>query len=286
MSDLSITNLILSNLIIMCAAGLQVLTGFGFCLVSIPLLLFIFPGYEAIFISLTLSSLMLFFHARKYMSDIRWDLVWRLVVIGIPGLLLGVIFGGKLDAVYLKGVVGITIINNILMQWIQLIKNRQYAKATSAISVSEFEKAPTHREMVGEERKNNKNKGFYFAGFLSGILTGAVGLPGPPVVAILISLLPKEKFHATLIPYFIINNILALGLAIWVFQRQSLTRDDLYIIIILLIPVFLGYFMGQFMNRFINESRFQRMVYSLLIVVGMVSIMESVLRVYNVWSGQ
>lgn len=263
-------SLLLGGIIVIFASVLQVITGFGFALVSIPLLLYIFPGYEAVFITMLLSLAALAIQTRNNRHIARWDLIWRLLIAGLPGILIGIMISGRLNEAYLKGIVGVAVLGYVI---IQLIKNRQINKASKETSATREPEGSV--EETAEERK--LPRGFYTAGFLSGILTGAAGIPGPPVVAVLIQILPKEAFRATTVNFFLINYAFAVVAAFW--MLPSLTSINWGSVAILIIPLFMGYFLGNYIRKFINETTFKRLVYGLLIVVGVTSIGQTFLQI-------
>lgn len=264
MFGLSLFHIVLSSIIIISATGVQALTGFGFALVAIPFLLYIFPSYVAVLMTMVLSIFALLLGARKTKEIARWDLIWRLLAIGFPGLLLGILVGGKINAVYLKGIVGITVLGYVLFQ---LISARQKGNPT-------LEQDSSNVEVLPIEKKKSPIP-FYCAGFLSGILTGVAGIPGPPVIAVLVNLLPKDIFRATVVNFFMINYCLALVLAIGISQ-QRLTADLIKITVILCIPLLIGHLIGSYLRNFVNENNFKRLVYLLLIIVGVTSIGQTV----------
>lgn len=269
MFGLSLFHIILSSVIIVSATGVQALTGFGFALVAIPFLLYIFPSYIAVLMTMVLSLFALLLGSRKTKKFARWDLIWRLLAIGFPGLILGILIGGKINDVYLKGIVGVTVLCYVLFQLVSARSKKEDAK-----NVSSLEQTSSDFEALLIEKKKFSFP-FYFAGFLSGILTGVAGIPGPPVIAVLVNLLPKDIFRATVVNFFVINYFLALVLAMGISQER-LTSDLIKIIVILLIPLVIGHFIGSYLRNFVNEDNFKRLVYLLLIIVGITSIGQTI----------
>ncbi|ATP41071.1 hypothetical protein CSE16_13980 [Solibacillus sp. R5-41] len=272
MFGLRVFHIVLSSIIVISATGVQALTGFGFALVAIPLLLYIYPSYVAVLMTMVLSLFALLLGARKTKNLARWDLIWRLLASGLPGLLLGILIGGEINAIYLKGIVGVTVLSYVFFQ---LMSARRKKEDTQ--NAFTLEQASVDLEALPIEKMKLPFT-FYFAGVLSGILTGAAGIPGPPVIAVLIHLLPKDIFRATIVNFFIINYCLALVLAIGISQ-QRLTYDLIKTIVILLIPLVIGHFIGNYLRNFVNEGNFKRLVYVLLIIVGVTSIGQSLAHI-------
>lgn len=271
MLGLDISSFIISSIAVLSAGIIQILTGFGFALVSIPLLMFVFPGYEAVLIGMILSSIMLSLQAIKDWRLARWDLIGRLIAIGLLGIFLGVMVSGKLNAVHLKSIVGATVLIYVIIQWIQIEKNRRSGKREQAATIDHGTKI--HESC--ETKKKKLPKGFYIAGAFSGLLTGVVGMPGPPVVAVLVHFLKKETFRATLVNYFLVNFLIALFLALFVFHKGN-QLNVLFAVAVLIIPTFVGNLIGYPLRKFINDENFKRVVFSMLIIIGITSIWQSI----------
>ena len=254
MAEVLSYDLLLSGVTVFFAAGLQVLTGFGFSLICVPILLYFYPGYEAIWISLVLSSFSLSIQMLRNRPRPRWDLVRRLVGFGIPGLILGLLTSGMLNAVHLKGFVGAVVLGYVVFQLIQRKKGQ-----------------------VAVERAE-RTKGFDLAGFAAGLLTGVAGIPGPPAVAVLIKMLKKEEFLATIVAYFLTIFLTAIGLS-FVFHAEALSSEIVYTVLILMVPTLLGLLLAHPIRQSINELNFKRLVYLLLIIVGVSSLWQSVTQI-------
>lgn len=259
----------------MCAAVTQVLTGFGFALVAIPLLMYVFPGYEAVLICLVLSSCLLSLQAWNFWKLARWDLIWKLTVVGFVGILTGVAVSDMLDAVHLKSIVGGAVLIYVIIQWVQIERERR----SRLVNMSSIEMAAANNCQLEQSEKDTQKKerlpkGFYVAGLTSGLLIGVVGMPGPPIVAVLVHYLKKDSFRATLVYYFLINFIILLTLAFSIFYRES-TSTVLITAASLLIPMLIGYAIGQPISKYIKEDNFKRIVFSLLIIVGVTSIWQA-----------
>ncbi|WP_240376992.1 sulfite exporter TauE/SafE family protein [Bacillus piscicola] len=261
---------LLGSIAVMAAGMVQVLTGFGFALVSIPLLMFLFPGYEAVLIGMVLSILILFLQARKDWKKARWDLVGLLTAVGLLGLCVGLLGSDRLHAVHLKSIVGASVLVYIVVQWIQNERERRTAKVEQAATSD----SPTELSASRKAEKKKVPRGFYIAGMFSGLLTGVVGMPGPPVVAVLINFLKKDTFRATLVNYFLINYVLAFLLAFFVVHKEN-QADVLIAVGGLIIPTFIGYLLGHPLRKYINDENFKRLVFLMLIIIGITSIWQA-----------
>ncbi|MBT2691047.1 sulfite exporter TauE/SafE family protein [Bacillus sp. ISL-47] len=272
MIDAFLFDLLLGSMAVMIAAGLQVLTGFGFSLVAIPLLLYVFPGYQAILICMILSFFTLSLQVKGSFRLARWDLIWRLLLVGFPGLLIGVMWSEKLNAGHLKAIVGATVLIYVLLQWFKLEKKKRNP-GTSNHTAAETSATGISAESDPHSQTNTAPKGFYAAGLLSGLLTGVAGLPGPPVVAILVQFLPRNIFRATTVNYFFIQYAIALSLSLFVFNKHN-NSEVLLTVVILILPTLIGFLLGHPLRKLVNEQNFKRLVFSLLIIVGVTSTLQ------------
>lgn len=254
----------------MSAGLIQSLTGFGFGLVAIPFLLMLFPSRQAVLISMVLSLCSLLLqgvHSRKHAN---WIFVRQLILIGLPGLIGGLLLGDFLDPDILKGIVGVTLIVYVSFQWILAEKQKKASLFLDKDRVDSV--AGEHISASNHEGKEISNpKGFYLAGISSGFLTGIAGLPGPPVVAVLVNSLPKEKFQATVVWYFIFEYILAISVFLFLNHSEQWLQIILWDLFLFFVPTILGFLCGIPIRKVLSETRFKRLVFSLLLIVGFTS---------------
>ncbi|TYS69762.1 sulfite exporter TauE/SafE family protein [Sutcliffiella horikoshii] len=256
MAELTIYQWLWSIVVVMGAAGVQEITGFGFALISIPLLLLIFPSYEAVLISIMLAMITLLLQGWKNVHQPRWDLIWRLIVIGLPGLWFGILIGKKMNVAHLEGFVGISVLSYVIAQLVQERRKRRLSRITN---VSNDTDSTITRKLP---------KGFYLAGLSSGVLTGAVGLPGPPVIATLIPILKKDLFRATVLYYFIFIYAIVISVALFSFKQEFNQVKIITVVMIYIVPLLIGFYIGQLIQKQVNDVLFKHLVYSLLILVG------------------
>lgn len=256
------------------ATFIQVLTGFGFGLVAVPLLLFVLPSQQALLAGMILSMMGSSVQGFQMRHLARWDLVLRLLLLGIPGLALGIALSGYMNEVYIKGIVGIILIGYISYQWVQLRSSTFEKKipATTALMEQEGE------EDLEEGPKNGgikaSSKGFILVAFSSGLLNGLAAIPGPPVVALLIKHLTKDVFRATTVTFFFCQYAMTSALRILVF-RESFTLPFGITLVSMMLAVVLGYVAGQPFRKKINEAQFKKLVYGLLFIIGVTSLAET-----------
>lgn len=250
--------------IIFAATIIQALTGFGFGLLAIPLLLFVLPSYEAILAGMILSMLSSLIQGIKMRKLARWDLVFRLLFISIPGLIIGVGFSRYLNQIFIKGIVGVVLIVYVAWQYLQFLqKNKRKGVVESPLEPE----APKGKEV------QKHSMGFILAGFSSGILNGLAAIPGPPVVALLIKNLDKDTFQATTVNFFLLQYSITLTTKL-ILQKDALDVSFVVMILSMILPIILGLIVGQPIRKRINEENFKKLVYGLLLIIGVTSVWE------------
>ena len=158
------------------------LTGFGFALVSVPLLLLVMDPASVVTTVLVIGQLTSSVNAWTARAYVQRNLLWTL----LPGAAIGMVLGSFvlrwLDPIVLKlGAATLVVLFTLL-----LAARRRPAGRPSA---------------AGET----------LVGGASGLLTTSVGLSGPPVVLLLHGALPdKDRSRATLAAYFALTSPLGL----------------------------------------------------------------------------
>lgn len=257
------------SLIFFGASLIQVLTGFGFGLVAVPLLLFILPSQEALWVSMILSLFSFVLHGMRTYKEARWDLIGRLLLISIPSLVLGVILSRYFNSIYIKGIVGTILIFYVIWQWVE-IRKKEALKRNDGVAPQESEEKLAKDEIL---RKSPLK--FYSAGFVSGLLNGLAAIPGPPIVALLVKNLNKDTFHATTVNFFILQYSMTLGIR-FIVQKNVLTPSLGIFMICMIFPILLGHCVGHPIRGRINEQNFKKLVYFFLFIMGITSAWEPI----------
>lgn len=252
--------------IIFAATFIQALTGFGFGLLAVPLLLFVLPSNEAIMAGMILSTFSALLQGIKMRKLARWDLISRLLFLSIPGLILGVVFSRYMNSTFIKGIVGVVLIVYVAWQWLQFLRNNNPKKGVEG---------PLKREDFKGNGIQTKSIGFAAAGFSSGILNGLAAIPGPPIVAMLVKHLDKDTFHATTVNFFILQYTITLITKLVLQKGEGVWNVSFAVMILsMLLPISLGLIVGQPIRKRINEENFKKLVYALLAIIGITSVWE------------
>lgn len=215
--------------------------GFGESLVAVPLLMLIIPAAVAVPLAVMISifvAAVVVVQDRKqvHFHSAKWLIVFA--ALGIPVGLVLLIYGNE------------NIIQSIL--GILLILYAVY---------SLYAKTSFHL------KTDNKALLFVF-GFLSGVLGGAYGLNGPPLVMYgNMRRWPAEQFRATLQAYFLPAGII--GMIGYAYKGLWTWQVTWYFLICL--PVVIpAIFLGRYFNRRFKDGAFLKYVYVGLIGIGVI----------------
>ena len=218
--------------------------GFGEALVAVPLLALIMPvnvaAPVAVLVSITVAAVII---AQDW-RNIHFRSAWWLVVSTLFGTPLGLLLLTAAAERVVKGLLAAVI---ILFSAYSLIQRKRI------------------------ELKNDRYAWIF--GFIAGILGGAYGMNGPPLViyGTLRGWTPQQ-FRATLQGYFLPASLMVIGgywltgLWVWPVSRYYLLA---------LPAVIVAIFLGRVANRRMGRRAFIRLVHAGLIVIGLTLLVQS-----------
>ena len=235
-------SMIIAGLLVMFFAGvIQGLTGFGFALVSVPIMtLFLSPkkAIPIILIHALLIVIIILYETRKWIDLKR---IWPLMIAGIVGLPFGTYLLVILEVGTLKVLIG-SVIVLFALAFLKGFKKQ--------IKAEKLAFAP--------------------AGFISGLLAGSTMMGGPPVILFFTNQgLNKNVFRANLVCYFTILSLAAIPAYI---AGGLITKEVIKYAVLLLPAVILGGITGIRLARIVQEQLFKKIVLIILIVAGLMSI--------------
>lgn len=220
--------------------------GFGESLIAVPLLIFFIPIEIAVPLSVLMSILIaavVVIQDRKqiHFNSAKWLLIFA--VLGIPFGLCLLVYGNEY---FIKSALGLFI---IMYSVYSLVKKRSF-----------FLK--------------KDHKGWLFVcGFFSGVLGGAYGLNGPPLVVYGdMRNWTAKHFRATLQAYF----LPASAIGMFGYWHQGLWTPSLTHYFLISIPAIIpAIFFGRFLNHRLKEGAFLKYVYLGLICIGALLLIQS-----------
>lgn len=222
--------------------------GFGDSLVAVPLFILLMPIEIAVPLSVLISifiAILIILQDRKEIQfkSAKWLIIFA--ILGIPIGLALLVYG---DGSFIKSILAILIILYSIY---------------SLVSKNNF-------------KLESDNKIWLFiCGFLSGILGGAYGLNGPPLVVYgNIRSWTAKTFRATLQAYFLPVGIIGM-LGFWYKGLWDSTVS--YYFLISLPVIFPAIFLGRYLNHQLKEGTFLKYIYIGLICIGLVLLVQSLL---------
>ncbi len=220
--------------------------GFGEALIAVPLLAFFIPleiaAPLAVLVSITIASIVVVQDWRKiHLRSASW-----LVLSTLPGIPLGLLLLTSTHPRVVKGVLGAIIV------------------AFSVYSL--IGRTPLHLR--------RDSRGWLFAcGFCAGVLGGAYGMNGPPLVVYgAMRQWSAQHFRATLQGYFLPASLIGMGgywlAGLWV---HAVTHYFL-----LSLPVtLLGVFLGRVINHRLQGEAFLKYIYLGLAGIGALLLVQA-----------
>jgi uncharacterized membrane protein YfcA len=229
---------------IVAAAGLaQGLSGFGFSLVSIPLLALVVPVKAAIvggaILGLVQSGQIV---AREH-RHVEWRSAAVLVAAAVVGMPIGLLVITRVPEEPLQVVIAVTVLVFTTVLW------RRVRLPTDSLPAE-----------VG-------------VGFTSGMLSTSTGMSGPPlVIALQARGVAPSAFRATLAIVFVCGSAISL-LLFW--SRGLMTDEALRVAVAGLPGLLVGIIVGELAFRRVDHERFRRIVLVLLVASAVLALIAA-----------
>ncbi len=236
-------NIVFLSLIIFTASIVRGFTGFGLALVAVPLIQFIMPVSDtAVFIAI-INAIFSVIYFRRSRESVRGQPLGRMAVWTGIGVAAGTLILKFINPAYIQ------------FGWGLLIILIVFALARGfSFGIRSDKSAMT------------------LSGLLGGVLAGATGITGPPVAIILSSMkTPREKFNA-LISLFI---LFAVSYALLFYLAAGLVKTDTFLLAVCSVPALIaGLYTGDRLVARISQTTFTRVVYIVLIMMGLITIFK------------
>src|SRR5690625_267016 len=214
--------------------------GFGESLIAVPLFIFFLPVKVAVPLSVMISIFIALIIVIQDYREIHFQSAKRLILFAIPGIPIGIL--------------------------LLIFGNETYVKAGLGILVILYSIYALSEKLVFKFNKD-KNSWLFICGFISGVLGGAYGLNGPPLVVYgNLRGWTARHFRATLQAYFLPVSLI--GFMGYYFKGLVTTRVNHYFLFSL-IAVVPAVFLGRYLNRKLKKKSFFKYVYLGLILIGL-----------------
>lgn len=236
--------LIVASVVIATLAGFaQSVSGFGFSLLSVPLLIPFIGAQGAVVAATTLSFLLTVGSSWHQRSHVQWRPVAVVSATAVVGMPIGLLALHYLDGRWLSLLIGCVVIGMTL----QFARRRQRAIAGRAVGV---------------------------AGAVSGVLLTSTAMNGPPLVLALQGMgLAPRQFRASLQAAFVVQDAVAVG----GFALVGQISQDAMIVAAAGIPgLIIGWLIGDRAFARISPETFRRIVLVMLAASGTLAVAQAI----------
>ena len=241
---MSTSQLIVIAVAVFVAAFAQIIVGFGFGLLSMPIMTLAVPVSRAVVVSTLLGIMTTTWQAWHLRADADRPLVKRLSLAAFAGMPLGL--------------------------WILNVVTDRALRLTLGVSI-----LTATALLVARVDLHHIGRGFdVVLGFLSGVLNTSLSTNGPPLAFDLQARqLPPHRFRATIASVFFLSNIV--GLTLFVLDGR-ITSTGVNAAVIAL-PAWLGgQLLGWPVRTRLNSDHFRRVVLALLSLAGATTIVFAI----------
>jgi len=233
----------MANGVTFMAATIAALTGFGYSLLATPVLVLLLPPRIVVPVVLQSSIILLVLLAFEARSSMDWKKIGRWAFGALPGILLGSYALWAVEDRQMRSLIGVITLIGAALTWLRPSK-------------------PWKREWPGA----------LGAGLLSGVMAGASGMSGPPVVLYGLKQNWEHRvLRASLIGYFGVVHILTLC----VLQGYGMVDKQTMALGGAVLPgLFLGFVLGMKGRNHIDQKLFRYIALALLCAMGTLALLK------------
>ncbi|HEY8473249.1 MAG TPA: sulfite exporter TauE/SafE family protein [Natronosporangium sp.] len=227
--------LLYAFVIVLAAAAVQAVTGFGFALIAVPLLTLATEPRTAVVASGIAGLSMTVMAAIRERDHARWRVAGALLAAAALGMPVGLLVLRAAPERTLTALIGVAVVGCALPIWRGL-------------------RLPSNRPAV------------FGVGLVAGVLSTSTGTNGPPLVAAFQAMgFDPRTFRATLAAVFSGSGTLSLA---GFFLAGQVTADAARVGLIGVPAVLLGWWAGNLVFHRIDPGRFRRVVLAALVAGG------------------
>ncbi len=227
------------------AALMQIVAGFGFALLAVPLMTLAIEPKLAVVVSSMTGIFVTTWQAVHSRADVDRPLARRLTIAAYVGMPFGLLVFITVNNTVLRLLLGIAVLIAVILLALRV-----------------------NLHHVGPRLD-------YGVGFVSGVLNTSLSTNGPPLAFLLQARqLPPARFRATITTVFAFSNILGLGLFI---ASGKVTRDGIVASAITIPAMVVGQLLGYPIRKHVHGERFRRLVLVLLTLAAISSIVNALI---------
>ncbi len=240
------TESILLGALFFLASFFHGITGFGFGIIALPLMIIFFDPHESIVTILTLGTINVIYLSMKTWDKVLFKMVKRLVIFALIGLPFGLYFFFYFKGPSLKIAISlVTVLFGLLLLSNLSLKLRNERLAESCV------------------------------GFLSGFFQTSIGLSGiPPAVYLTLQAYEKVSFRASINAFF----LFLMPCAVVIFWFFSGVDTSAFVIGIPFIPaVIVGQYLGMKSIKVFSQETFNKIVILTIMVSGIYNLASTLM---------
>lgn len=233
--------------VVLGAAVLRGMTGFGSALIIVPVLALLYAPVEAVLVSVMLDVVACFYLLPQAWRTTDWRLVGMMGVAGIPGIAVGTLALTTLDPALLKVFIGATSIAFALL----LLGGKTL---------------PVHRWRWA----------WPIAGSISGFFTGSTNMGGPPVMLLMANhfrqkVALRSNFISFITSQFVVASIIFAG-------RGLLNVRDATLALSLLPLWLIGLWLGAHLYRRVPSALFRNITLAAVVLASTPAVATSIIE--------
>jgi uncharacterized membrane protein YfcA len=233
--------LALAAVIILAAAVISGITGFGFGLISVPPLLMFFDPPAVLTITKVLTISTTWVVVASAWRELKPGLLLRILPFSIIGAALGLQMLRLASADLIK-IIASSIVVSFALLLMRGLPEREIRHPLLA---------PV-------------------AGFISGAMSTSTALSGPPIILYFtVSKVPVHAFRVTIATYFVLIDLFGMPALI---QGDFVTRRDIEVALLMVPMAFLGRYYGSRLSTRFSREQFYRFTLLILIATGALGI--------------
>jgi uncharacterized membrane protein YfcA len=246
MMDITLASFIALFLIVFATAGIQAVVGFGFALLSVPIMMQVVDLHRAVILASLIGTANNFYQYRDLKHDQDKTQVRRFLLASFIGAPLGLVAFIYADQDVLKIFLGLGVLLGVIL----LVRGRDLTNAHISLDWS--------------------------MGVISGFLLTSTSTNGPPLVfALQARKSEPQVFRATLNMIFLVSGVY--GLVLFAAFGEIAT-SDLWLAAAVLPSMVIGVSIGRFIRNRVDPNRFRIAVLVLLTVAGFSSVYSGVFQ--------
>ena len=244
--DITLASFIALFLIVFATAGIQAVVGFGFALLSVPIMIQVVDLHRAVILASLIGTANNFYQYRDLKHDQDKTQVRRFLWASFIGAPLGIFAFIYADQDVLKIFLGLGVLLGVIL----LVRGRDLTNAHISLDWS--------------------------MGVISGFLLTSTSTNGPPLVfALQARKSEPQVFRATLNMIFLVSGVY--GLVLFAAFGEIAT-SDLWLAAAVLPSMVIGVSMGRFIRNRVDPNRFRIAVLVLLTLAGFSSVYSGVFK--------